>query len=207
MSSKKIHSHPQTFIFIGRSASGKGTQAAQLISHLKKEQGIKTGDIVHIETGEGFRDFLLNDSYTSSLAKEITKNGERQQDFLAVWMWSHVLIRNLRADHYIVFDGTPRSATEAHVLDTALKFYKREKPHIIYLNVSEAWSLERMSNRGRIDDKTDIQKKRRQEWFKTNVLDAVGFFTHNPDYSFSEINGEQLIEKVHQDILKEITLN
>ena len=57
----------ETFIFIGRSGCGKGTQAKLIIEHLKE----KTPDIPHfyLETGESFRKLMAEDSFTSRITK------------------------------------------------------------------------------------------------------------------------------------------
>ena len=60
--------------------------------------------------------------------------------------------------------------------------------------------MERLLGRGRIDDNHD-DIKTRLGWYETDVVPAIDFYKNNPKYNFIEINGEQTIEKVHQDIL------
>ena len=79
----------QTFIFIGRSGCGKGTQVGLLQEYIKKQDHNR--QILYIETGERFRQFIKEHSLSSRLAAEIYKTGNRQPDFIAVWMWSPFL--------------------------------------------------------------------------------------------------------------------
>ena len=51
----------QTFIFIGRSGCGKGTQVTLLQEHIKK-QDHKRHILFYIETGERFRQFIKEHS-------------------------------------------------------------------------------------------------------------------------------------------------
>jgi adenylate kinase family enzyme len=192
---------PQTLIFIGRSGCGKGTQAKMIIDYLKMKS--ENTPIYYLESGAAFRDFVAGESHTAKLSRKVYEAGGLQPEFLAISIWSNLLIHNLIGGEHLVIDGTPRKLREAHVLDSAFKFYEREKPHLIYLNVLNEWSKERLMGRGRPDDKrTEIESRLR--WFDTDVLPAINFFKNNPDYSFHDINGEQSIEKVGSDILESL---
>ena len=190
---------PETFIFFGRSGSGKGTQADLLISYLQKKDPERK--VIHIETGKQIREFLAENTYTSKLTQNIVKNGGLLPAFLPIWVWTEYLIRNFSGNEHLVLDGLSRRASEAPVLDSALSFYGIKHPFIILLNISREWSKERLLNRGRSDDTvTDIE--RRLDWYDNNVLPSIEFFRTKPEYTFIEVNGEQSIEKTHSDILK-----
>lgn len=193
----------QTFIFIGRSGCGKGTQADLLIEYLKNRGDISNDHpLFYMETGDGFRKLVAGTSHTSRLAKTIMDDGDRQPDFLAVWMWSHCLLENLMGDENVILDGTPRSLLEAQILDTAIKFYKLENVKVVHLDVSRAWAKERLEERGRGDDKKLNGIEKRLDWYEKDVEPAIGYFVGNKDYAYLKINGEQTIEQVHADIVK-----
>jgi len=124
----------QTFIFIGRSGCGKGTQISLLQEYIKKQDNKR--HIFYIETGERFRQFIKEHSLSSRLAAEIYKTGNRQPDFIAVWMWSHLLVDRVTGGEHIVFDGTPRSLQEAQIIDTAIDFYSRQRPHVLFKHLA-----------------------------------------------------------------------
>lgn len=190
-----------TFIFIGRSGCGKGTQADLLIEYIKKHDD-SGRDIFYLETGKKFRELIKGDSYTSRLSAEIYKEAARQPDFLAVYIWSYVFVDNLNGDEHLFIDGTPRSLLETKILDTAMEFYKREDPVFIYMNVSREWSETRLRERGRLDDLKKEDIKKRLDWFDRDVMPAVEYAKESPVYRFVEINGEQTIEEVHEEIIK-----
>lgn len=192
---------PQTFIFIGRSGCGKGTQAELLMEKLR---GRSKRPVFHLESGSLFRDFVEGDSYSSQLAKTIMDRGERQPDFLAVWMWSHLLVKNLVEEEHLVLDGTPRSLAEAMTLDTAMKFYGRERPKVIYLNISPDSSVNRLTSRDRQDDRSIANIAKKLAWFETSVMPALEYYKNNKDYDFIEINGESSTEEIHAEILAKL---
>lgn len=193
---------PQTFVFIGRSGCGKGTQAKLLMEYLKENKS--ENPVFYLETGQTFRDLLTRGTYTSELAKAVNAKGGLQPEFLAVWAWSHLFVENLRGDEHLVIDGTPRKAREAAVLDSAMKFYGRGRPYIIHVNVSAEWSRERMLARKRADDTNDDIEERLM-WFETDVVPAIDFFREKSDeYHFLELNGESSIEEVHKELISKI---
>jgi len=65
---------------------------------------------------------------------------EIASQILAVWMWSHLLVEKMTGEEHVIFDGTPRSFHEAQIIDTAVTFYNRQRPHVIYLNISRETS-------------------------------------------------------------------
>ena len=189
-----------TVIFIGRSGCGKGTQADLLKNYIHKRDH-ENKQILYVETGHRFRDFIRQEGYTNRLSNEIYARDERQPDFLAGYMWSSELVEELGEDMHLVLDGAPRSQPEARLLTTALKFYGRENPTVIYINVGVKWAETRLLSRGRQDDKTLEKIDKRLEWFERETLPAIEYFKDNNFYNYIEVNGEQPIEKVHQDIL------
>ncbi len=199
---------PKTFIFIGRSGCGKGTQAKILREHLEKHDPQKR-NIMYLETGARFREFIKLDGYTNKIAARVAKNGGRQPDFLAIWNWAHVLIEEMKGEEHLVVDGMPRSCDEALVFDSAISFYGREKPTVIYIDVSREWSkkhlMARSKTEGRGDDASMELIERRLEWFDTDVMPAVQFFQKHPGYKFVHVKGEQTIDQVATDIEKRLS--
>jgi adenylate kinase family enzyme len=190
-----------TVVFIGRSGCGKGTQAALLKERIIARDPDKR-QLLYVETGERFRQFFRGDTYTERLAKEIYELDERQPNFLGSYMWSQILIDEFHENMHLFLDGVARSRPEAELITTAFEFYKREKPTIIYLNVSRKWSEDRLLARGREDDKTLSKITKRLDWFERDTLPSIEYFKQLRFYRFLDINGEQSIEKVQKDIIE-----
>ncbi len=191
--------NPQTFIFIGRSGCGKGTQA-ELLQQKLREKTPET-PIFYLETGGRFREYIQSETYSSNLSKEVMEKGGLQPEFLAVWNWSSLFVEKMRGDEHLVLDGTPRKLDEAEVLDSAMRFYKREKPFVVFLDVSKEFSIARFKDRGRADDKSLQAIEERMKWYEEHVVAAVRYYWQNDNYKLLHINGEQTIEEVHAEII------
>ena len=192
---------PQTYIIIGRSGAGKGTQADLLQEYIKQQDS--NAGILYVESGEEFREFLKRDTHASKLAQNINIEGKLQPAFLAIWVWAKSLIENLDDKKLLIIDGTPRKINEAHVLDEAFSFYGRKDTNVIFINVSDKWASDRLKERKRSDD-TDEGIEKRLNWFDEETMPAVEFYRNNSQYNFFEINGEQTVEEVHNEIVKNL---
>ncbi len=195
--------NPQTIVIMGRSGCGKGTQGKLLQEYLKNKDASmgEKRDIFYLETGNVFREFIEQDNYTSKLSKAIMETGELQPAFLAVHMWSHVFIDEMKGGEHMILDGTPRTLSEIESLDTAFKFYGRQHPVVFVLDVSKDWSKTRLSERGRMDDSRAHDVLRRLEWYDTDVVPAIRHMEAAKLYTVITINGEQTIEQVHADLI------
>jgi adenylate kinase family enzyme len=194
---------PRTFIFIGMSGCGKGTQAELLIELLKKKD--TAHDVLYVQTGQGFRDFIKGDSFTRRRTKEVINAGDLMPEFMAVHIWSDMLVENYKEGDHIIFDGTPRIYHEAGTLDTVFSFYKLAKSTVIYLDISHDEAMKRLLLRKRTDD-TPASIEERLGWYEKEVVEALKFFEDNPNYLFLKIDGERSVEKIHADIVKKVGL-
>lgn len=192
---------PQTFIFFGPSGSGKGTQAKLLIDKIKEKDSSKP--VLYVETGQKLRDFATEASFAAREAKNIMESGGLLPEFLPIWIWTEYFIRHVAGDEHLVLDGLSRRAHEAPILDSAMKFYKRENPFVISIDLPREVAADRLRNRKRSDD-TNLDIEKRLDWYDENVLPAIEYFKRNPYYRFISIGGDQSVEVVHQEILNKI---
>lgn len=193
---------PQTFIFIGRSGCGKGTQIELIQKYLAEKA--PDMEIENIGTGKELRKFWENEKgYSRDRSWEIREEGELQPEFLIIYMWGKVLMDRMNKNDHLIFDGSPRRLNEAEVLDSALDFYEREETHVINLDVSKEWSKEKLLGRGRKDD-TEEQIEKRLAWYENDVIPTLEYLKNNPKYNFINIKGEQGIEEVYQEIIKKV---
>ncbi len=189
---------PQSFIFIGRSGCGKGTQSRLLEAYLKKIDPKR--EVLYIQTGQELREFIKGNNATQKLCKVLYDKGGLQPEFLAVYMWTNVIVNKYTTGEHMIMDGMPRKYHEAGVLDSLWSFYKIKHPHVIYLDIPKEESLKRLLARKRIDD-TQEEIEQRLSWFETEVVPTLDFFKNNPDYTYVVINGMQSIEDVHKDVV------
>ncbi len=190
--------HPQTFLFFGPSGSGKGTQAKLLIDTLKAKDPNR--NVLYVETGQKFREFVTETSYTAKKAKEIIDSGGLMPEFLPIWIWTQYFVNHISGDEHIILDGLSRRAHEALIIDSAMQFYERKMPFVISIELSPESAVKRMQDRGRSDDNQEEIRKR-LAWYEQNVVPAINHFKNNSYYKFISVSGEGTIEEVHQEIL------
>ena len=191
---------PQAFIFFGSSGSGKGTQAKLLIEYLEK----KGEKAIYIETGEKIRHFLRHGTHTSLLTKDVIDHGGLLPAFIPIWLWTSIFIEKLTGKEHIVLDGLSRREHEAPILHDALKFYNRQNPSVIVLNVSNEECKRRLLSRNRSDDKVEEINKR-LSWYEGEVVPTIEYFRRHDYFKVVDIDGEQGIEKVHAAIVSTIS--
>ncbi len=192
----------QTVIFIGPQGSGKGTQ----LDSLKERLTVQTPDqkTVTLQSGSLFRAFASGASYTGSRIAESINTGMLQPLFLSVGLWSREMIDKVDLDCNILIDGFPRTVDEAHVLDTALSFYRREHVEVIVLLADEDVVRKRMYARAREDD-TPEAIERRLLWYRTETKAVLEYLESNPRYVLHKIDALREIDIVRADI--EVALN
>jgi adenylate kinase family enzyme len=110
----------------------------------------------------------------------------------------------MTGEEHVIFDGTPRSLHEAQIIDTAITFYNRQRPHVIYLNISREASKARMIARRRMDDINPEEIERRLNWFETDVIPAVEYFRQHSKYNFVELDGDQPVEAIQKELLSKV---
>ena len=192
----------QTFVFFGQVGSGKGTQVKLLMDYLKSKD---SKEIVYGGTGDGFRNLIKSENYTSKLVKDIMLKGELVPDFLTDAIFTNILIASLDEQKHLIADGYPRTVEQSQVFEKIISFFKRNGVKIIYIELSEEEAMKRNLLRGRADD-TEEGLRRRFNEYKNNVVPAMNYFKEKDGYEVLTIKGEQSVEEVHKDIIKAINL-
>ena len=157
-----------TLVVIGRSGSGKGTQAEFILKRLGK-------DAYHVETGRFLRQMLTHENPTTLLARNIMKTGGLFPSWFGAFAWLRELIEGGHGGDQLVFDGAPRKIEEAQLIDDVMKWHGRQLPVCIYVNVPEKEASARLLARGRDDDHPAAIHSRMQ-FFKKDVLPVVEFY-------------------------------
>lgn len=157
-----------TFIMLGRSGCGKGTQVRFIMRHFRKK-------LVHIETGKVLRKLLKRKNETSIRARRILKAGKLVPSWLAAFAWLTELFERDHINTSIIFDGTPRTLWEAILLDEVMRWHGRVLPVCLYFDVREEEAVRRLLHRGRADD-TVSAIKNRMKFFKKDVLPVIRYY-------------------------------
>jgi adenylate kinase len=124
-------------VLLGAPGAGKGTQAAVLSKKLK---------LAHIASGDLFRQALEKGTELGRQAKGYMEKGKLVPNEITIKM---VLERIKAPDcaEGIILDGFPRNVEQAKALDEALKLQSKAMDKAVYIKVSEAELLTRLTGR------------------------------------------------------------
>lgn len=192
---------PYTFIFVGRSGAGKGTQLELLKKYITEKNGLPNYEFI---MGGAFRDFMKNDGYAQKITRDIINSGNLMPDFITISLFTNGLLNNLTPEHNLFIDGIPRSVPQSEAVMANLEFFQRQNPIIIDIAISTEEATKRMMSRGRADD-TEIGIKARFAFYDKYVLPAVAYIKEKSGFTYLEINGERSIEEIHADIITQLS--
>ncbi len=192
---------PLSVIFFGIQGAGKGTQAKLLRDYLDEHTN---SDTLYLETGQLLRDFMAKEGHTQKLVNETISNGDLLPSFMPVYVLGREMVKGFSGNEHLIFDGATRRANQTVMLDSMLRFYKRDPYHLVLIGLSEESAMERLKERGRSDD-TEEKIKKRIAWSKEH-MDSVMKQFEGFDCSIHSIDGEPSIEEIHKDILEKLNL-
>jgi adenylate kinase len=124
-------------VFLGPPGAGKGT-IAQILS---RESGL-----VHISTGDIFRNEIKNETELGKKAKHYVTSGGLVPDELVAEMVSSRLAKEDCADGFIL-DGFPRTLPQAELFKDALDNIQKNVDCVIYFEAGEELLLKRLTAR------------------------------------------------------------
>ena len=178
-------------ILFGPPGAGKGTQSKYLVKKLNNYQ---------VSTGDMLREEIKNNS---EIGKKIIKDmddGKFVSDEIV-----NKLIKNALSDpkkkNKLIFDGYPRSLSQAKNLHSLLDSTNQKIDFIFFLNVNKDTIIKRIKKRKtlekRSDDDLDVILKRYDTYMRTTkpVLD---FYSKNSN--FYELDGSLEIDEITSKI-------
>ena len=178
-------------ILFGPPGAGKGTQSKYLVNKLNAFQ-ISTGDLL--------REEIKKNSDIGKVIANDMKNGKFISDDIV-----NKLIEKIVSDpqkkNKLIFDGYPRSLSQAQNLEILLKNSNQSIDLILFLNVNKETILQRLEKRkileNRSDDESDTIVRRYEKYMET-TQPVLNFYSENPN--FKEIDGSLEIEEITRKI-------
>ena len=178
-------------ILFGPPGAGKGTQAKYLVQKIGGFQ-VSTGDMLReeIQKNSEIGKKIINDMNDGKfVSDEIVNN----------------LIENVVHDQEkkgkLIFDGYPRSISQAKNLDLLLKNTNQKIDFIFFLNVNKETIIKRIEKRkseeNRSDDDLDTIVKRFDTYMET-TRPVLNFYSKNPN--FNELDGSLEINQITNKI-------
>lgn len=132
-------------ILFGPPGSGKGTQSEKIIEKYH---------LVHLSTGDLLRSQIAKQTALGLEAKKLMSKGQLVPDEVVVGMIHSCLNQNEEAQGFL-FDGFPRTESQAQSLDTLMEHKKATINLFIGLEVSEKEITDRLMKRGATSNRPD----------------------------------------------------
>ena len=165
----------------GPPGAGKGTQAKYLVKKINGSQ-ISTGDM------------LRNEIYKNSeIGKQITSD---MNDGKFV---SDQIVNKLIKE--IIFDGYPRSLSQAKNLDLFLDNSDQKIDFIFFLNVNKDVIIKRIEKRKNLENRSDDDLNtilKRYDTYMETTKPVLEYYSKNPN--FHEIDGALEIDQITNKI-------
>jgi adenylate kinase len=178
-------------ILFGPPGAGKGTQSKYLVDKLKNFQ-ISTGDILREEIKKN-----------SDIGKQIINNmseGKFVSDEIVNSLIEKLIYDPHKKDK-LIFDGYPRSLSQAKYLDFLLNKSNQKIDHIFFLNVNKDTIIERIEKRKILENRSDDDKYtilKRYDTYMETTRPVLDFYSKN--LNFHEIDGTKEIDQITKEI-------
>ena len=178
-------------IIFGPPGAGKGTQAINIAKKFGLHQ-VSTGDLLRNE--------VKNKTEIGKDIENIISKGDFATDEIVNELIKKVIF-DPKKKNKLIFDGYPRSLSQAENLDELLNQSNQQIEFIFFLNVKKKTIIQRIEKRKvlekRADDNLTTILKRYDTYMETTkpVLDF-----YSKKQNFHEINGDEKIDEISSKI-------
>ena len=178
-------------ILFGPPGAGKGTQAKYLVNKLNAFQ---------ISTGDMLRNEIQKDSEIGKRIIDNMNEGKFVNDEIVNKLIENVLF-DPKKKGKLIFDGYPRSLSQARNLELLLDASNQKIDLIIFLNVNKDTIVKRIEKRKIIEKRSDDDLNiilNRYDTYMETTKPVLNFYSKNPN--FHEIDGSLKIEEITSKI-------
>ena len=178
-------------ILFGPPGAGKGTQAKYLVKKFKSFQ-ISTGDMLREEIQKN-----------SEIGKKIINDmndGKFVNDEIVNSLIKNAIFDPKKKDK-LIFDGYPRTLSQARNLNDLLNNSDQKIDHVFFLNVNKDTIIDRIEKRKILEKRTDDELNttlRRYDTYMETTRPVLDFYSLRS--YFYEIDGSEKIEVISSKI-------
>ena len=178
-------------VIFGPPGAGKGTQSKFIV---------KKFNLYQLSTGDLLRDEIKNKTKLGAEISSIINSGELVSDKIV----NNLIEKFVSNDIYknkIIFDGYPRTLTQAENLDDLLKRYNQKIDIVLKLSISldtvKKRILERQNQENRADDNEEVAIKRYKTYEKSSEP-VINYYKQSN--LLKVVNGEAGISEISIEI-------
>ncbi len=175
-------------VLFGPPGAGKGTQSAKLVEKFQ---------LVHLSTGDIFRNNITNETELGKLAKSYIDKGNLVPDEVTINMLESE-VSKIETPKGFIFDGFPRTVVQAEALDAFLKTKNTEISLMLAFQVEENELLKRLLLRGkdsgRADDSNEEIIRNRISVYNEQTAIAAAFYEAQGKYH--QIDGIGSVDEI-----------
>ena len=178
-------------IIFGPPGAGKGTQANNLV---------KKYNLYQISTGDLLRNEVTNKTDIGRNIENIISKGDFATDEIVNELIQNV-VSNPQKKNKLIFDGYPRSLSQAKNLDILLNSSNQKIDFIFFLNVKKETIIKRIEKRKILEKRADDNLKtilKRYDTYMETTKPVLDFYSKNPN--FYEIDGSVKIDEISSKI-------
>ena len=178
-------------ILFGPPGAGKGTQSKYLVDRLKNFQ-VSTGDILREEIKKN-----------SDIGQQITNNmneGKFVSDQIVNELIEKIIFDPQKKGK-LIFDGYPRSLSQAKNLDALIEESKQKIDLIFFLNVNKDVIIKRIEKRKNLENRSDDDLNtilKRYDTYMETTKPVLEYYSKNRN--FHEIDGSLEIDQITNKI-------
>ncbi len=178
-------------VIFGPPGAGKGTQSDNIV---------KKYNLYQVSTGDLLRNEVKNKTDVGKVIENIISKGDFATDEIVNDLIKKVIF-DPNKKNKLIFDGYPRSLTQAENLDVLLNESHQKIDFIFFLNVKKETIIKRIEKRkileNRADDNLSTILKRYDTYMETTEP-VLNFYSKKTN--FYEIDGDQKIDEISTKI-------
>ena len=178
-------------IVFGPPGAGKGTQSKHLVNKINGFQ---------ISTGDMLRDEIKNESELGKMIINDMNDGKFVSDEIVNKLIKKIIFDPKKKDK-LIFDGYPRSLSQAKNLRLLLEDSNQKIDFIFFLNVNKDTIIKRIEKRKNIEKRSDDELNtilKRYDTYMETTRPVLDFYSKNSN--FHEIDGSLEIDEIARKI-------